>query len=287
MKVLGARAVEVAGSIDIFLLSEEYPPTDKTALEAVMEVDDARLKLEAEAEEINDRMANMQTDEDADGGDDDDEDGEGADTAETLMERLTQIYERLDELDAETAEMRACTILTGLGFSLEKQKQTTKEFSGGWRMRVALARALFIQPTMLLLDEPTNHLDMEAVVWLEEYVKRERGRWLLLLLLLVLLLTALPPKYYYHYYYYYYSYYYQLTTHPPPLPQVPLRVEEDPPHDLPLSGVHERGVQPCHPSRPAQEDAHHVQRELRHVRRGTQRGRHGAAAQVQRRAGRH
>jgi ATP-binding cassette subfamily F protein 2 len=59
-----------------------------------------------------------------------------------------------------------------LGFTKEKQQKKTKEFSGGWRMRIALARALFIQPTLLLLDEPTNHLDMEAVVWLEDYLSK-------------------------------------------------------------------------------------------------------------------
>ena len=88
------------------------------------------------------------------------------------MDRLTQVYERLEELDAATAETRASKILSGLGFTPEKQNKKTKEFSGGWRMRIALARALFIQPTLLLLDEPTNHLDMEAVVWLEDYLTK-------------------------------------------------------------------------------------------------------------------
>ena len=73
-------------------------------------------------------------------------------------------------MDATTAETRCSKILTGLGFTKETQNKKTKDFSGGWRMRIALARALFIQPTLLLLDEPTNHLDMEAVVWLEEYL---------------------------------------------------------------------------------------------------------------------
>jgi ATP-binding cassette subfamily F protein 2 len=71
-----------------------------------------------------------------------------------------------------TLETRACKILSGLGFTKEKQNKKTKEFSGGWRMRIALARALFIQPTLLLLDEPTNHLDMDAVVWLEDYLSK-------------------------------------------------------------------------------------------------------------------
>ena len=69
-------------------------------------------------------------------------------------------------------EVRASKILTGLGFSEKRKSMKTREFSGGWRMRIALARALFLQPTALLLDEPTNHLDMEAVVWLEDYLSK-------------------------------------------------------------------------------------------------------------------
>jgi ATPase subunit of ABC transporter with duplicated ATPase domains len=66
----------------------------------------------------------------------------------------------LDALDASTAEKRAAEILFGLGFNKQMQAKKTKDFSGGWRMRIALARALFMNPTILLLDEPTNHLGM-------------------------------------------------------------------------------------------------------------------------------
>ena len=120
----------------------------------MVEVDDARTAIEAEAERLNDAMAEI-----------DDEEEQTA-----LTDRLTMLYERLEELDAATAEVRASTILNGLGFTPKMQQQPTKSFSGGWRMRVALARALFLQPTCLILDEPTNHLDMEAVVWLEDYL---------------------------------------------------------------------------------------------------------------------
>jgi ATP-binding cassette subfamily F protein 2 len=86
---------------------------------------------------------------------------------------VENIYERLDALDASAAEARATSILHGLGFTLAMQSMKTREFSGGWRMRVALARALFL-PTVecLVLDEPTNHLDMDAVLWLEEYLAK-------------------------------------------------------------------------------------------------------------------
>ena len=153
MKAIAARCLPIPESIDLFFLDQEYPATDTPALDAVFEVDDERKALEAEAEKINDALADADEEE-----------------QEALNQRLQALYERLDELDAATAEARASAILHGLGFTPKMQKMPTKSFSGGWRMRVALARALFLQPTCLVLDEPTNHLDMEAVFWLEDYL---------------------------------------------------------------------------------------------------------------------
>merc|ERR1712223_383320 len=147
LAVLGNREVPIQEHTDIFYLSREMPASEKSALEAVKEADAERIKLEKLAESLVE--------------------AEDEESQEYLME----IYERLDEIGAETAEAKASHILKGLGFNTAMQNKKCKDYSGGWRMRIALARALFIKPHLLLLDEPTNHLDLEACVWLEEELK--------------------------------------------------------------------------------------------------------------------
>ena len=183
LKTIGARAIPVPSNIDLFLLDQEVPPSDTvTAIEAVMSVDEERLRLEQQAEDLNnylsvlgDKMAN----EDNDNADADESGRTLEEQQEDIMETLTSVYERLDALDADTAEVRARFILKGLGFTHEMQGKLTKDFSGGWRMRVALARALFISPAFLVLDEPTAHLDMESVIWLEDRLSKYTGILLL------------------------------------------------------------------------------------------------------------
>jgi len=146
LKALANRDVPIPEHIDIYLLDSEYPPSDMTPIEAVIADAQKEIhRLEADMEHL---LA---------------EDPEN--------ERLDRIYERLDELDPSKFEATAGTILYGLGFDKERMTYKTKDLSGGWRMRVSLAKALFIKPTLLLLDQPTNHLDLGACVWLEEYLK--------------------------------------------------------------------------------------------------------------------
>jgi len=94
--------------------------------------------------------------------------------AETATDpnRIAEIQMRLVDIDAHSAEARASAILAGLGFDQEAQLRPASSFSGGWRMRVALASVLFAEPDLLLLDEPTNYLDLEGTLWLEDYIRR-------------------------------------------------------------------------------------------------------------------
>ncbi|CAL9057976.1 unnamed protein product [Musa banksii] len=147
LSAIGCRELPIPDHMDIYHLTREIEASDMSSLEAVISCDEERLKLEKEVE--------MLAGEDGGGG-----------------EALDRIYERLEALDASTAEKRAAEILYGLGFNKQMQAKKTRDFSGGWRMRIALARALFMNPTILLLDEPTNHLDLEACVWLEETLKK-------------------------------------------------------------------------------------------------------------------
>ncbi|KAF3675678.1 ATP-binding cassette sub-family F member 2 [Capsicum annuum] len=146
LTAIGLRELPILDYMDIFHLSREIEASDMTSLEAVINCEEERLQLEKEAEALDGR-----------------DDGGG--------EQLELIYERLEAMDAATAEKRAAEILFGLGFDKKMQAKKACDFSGGWRMRIALARALFMNPTILLLDEPTNHLDLEACVWSKESLK--------------------------------------------------------------------------------------------------------------------
>ena len=94
--------------------------------------------------------------------------------AETATDaaRIAEIHTRLADIHAHSAEARAATILSGLGFDHAAQSRPCSDFSGGWRMRVALAAVLFSEPDLLLLDEPTNYLDLEGTLWLQDYIRR-------------------------------------------------------------------------------------------------------------------
>ncbi|WVZ62127.1 hypothetical protein U9M48_011909 [Paspalum notatum var. saurae] len=146
LKLLAWRQVPVPRNIDVLLVEQEIIGDDRTALDAVVAADEELTALRAE-------QARLEASNNADDN-----------------ERLVEVYEKLNLRDSDAARARASKILAGLGFDQAMQARSTKSFSGGWRMRISLARALFMQPTLLLLDEPTNHLDLRAVLWLEEYL---------------------------------------------------------------------------------------------------------------------
>jgi ATP-binding cassette subfamily F protein 1 len=141
------KALHLPQDLQVLLCEQEVVADDSSAVEVVLKSDTVRVGLQQELDTL---LAK-----------------EGDNT-----ERINEIYSQLSAIGADSAEARARRILAGLGFTTsEMQNRATKHFSGGWRMRVSLARALFIEPTLLLLDEPTNHLDLNAVIWLDNYLQ--------------------------------------------------------------------------------------------------------------------
>lgn len=131
-------------------VDQEVPSGPQSLMNTVLAADKERTALLAESETAND------------------------------PNRIAAIHTRLSDIDAYSAEARAGFILSGLGFSGEDQRRPCSDFSGGWRMRVALAAMLFAKPDMLLLDEPTNYLDIEGAVWLEAHIRTYRGTALII-----------------------------------------------------------------------------------------------------------
>ena len=143
-------SIELARGWRIGQVAQEAPGTEENLLEIVLKADEELTSLQAQAE------------------------------TETNPERIAEIQSRLTDIDAHSAEARAATILSGLGFDSAAQQRPASSFSGGWRMRVALASVLFSQPDLLLLDEPTNYLDLEGTLWLENYISRYPGTVLII-----------------------------------------------------------------------------------------------------------
>ncbi|MEN3791433.1 ABC-F family ATP-binding cassette domain-containing protein [Fulvimarina sp. MAC3] len=135
-------SVSMPSNMSIGQVAQEAPGTEDSLIEIVLSADTERARLMAAAETETDPL------------------------------KIADIHTRLFDIDAHSAEARAASILAGLGFDDEAQARPASSFSGGWRMRVALASVLFSSPDILLLDEPTNYLDLEGTLWLENFVSR-------------------------------------------------------------------------------------------------------------------
>ncbi|KAJ6851688.1 ABC transporter F family member 3 [Iris pallida] len=151
----------------ILHVEQEVVGDDTSALQCVLNSDYERIQLLDEEARLLSQQRDLEYE--AETGNSGKQANGGVDNDAT-SKRLEEIYKRLEFIDAYSAESRAASILAGLSFTPDMQRKPTKAFSGGWRMRIALARALFIEPDLLLLDEPTNHLDLHAVLWLESYL---------------------------------------------------------------------------------------------------------------------
>ena len=140
--IIDGGFIEIPRNFKVGSVAQEAPSTEETLLDTVLAADVERAELLRDSE------------------------------IETDPNKIANIHIRLADIDAYSADARASSILTGLGFSQNDQKSPCSSFSGGWRMRVALASVLFSNPDLLLLDEPTNYLDFEGTAWLENYLQK-------------------------------------------------------------------------------------------------------------------
>ncbi|NWZ66228.1 ABCF3 protein, partial [Acrocephalus arundinaceus] len=165
LKMIASQSLRIPSHISILHVEQEVAGDETPALQSVLECDTNRESLLREERDLTAKISAGR--------------GEGTEGA-----RLSEIYAKLEEIEADKAPARASVILAGLGFNAKMQQQSTKEFSGGWRMRLALARALFarlvsrpscygVKPPLpfLLPSEPTNMLDVRAILWLESYLQ--------------------------------------------------------------------------------------------------------------------
>ncbi|EGW34652.1 ATP-binding cassette family, regulator of translational elongation [Spathaspora passalidarum NRRL Y-27907] len=170
LRALSRRELNIPKHITILHVEQEIRGDDTPALQSVLDADVWRKSLLQEESKINERIAEIEKlrsefDEESN------EVKKLDNEREDLETHLQEVSEKLTEMESDKAESRAAGILFGLGFTKETQNLPTNQFSGGWRMRLSLARALFCQPDLLLLDEPSNMLDVPSITFLAKYLQ--------------------------------------------------------------------------------------------------------------------
>ncbi|KAH8064229.1 translation activator [Aureococcus anophagefferens] len=157
LKMIASGDLKTPPRVQCLYVEQEVQADDTCAVDAVVRADAERSALLAEEKALAAKL---------------EAGGLAAEDQQATSERLSAVGSELLAIGAHAAESKARRILFGLGFSAEMQQRATKLFSGGWRMRISLARALFMEPVLLMLDEPTNHLDLNAVIWLDDYLQK-------------------------------------------------------------------------------------------------------------------
>uniref|UniRef100_A0A7S0ZJ44 Probable ATP-dependent transporter ycf16 n=1 Tax=Timspurckia oligopyrenoides TaxID=708627 RepID=A0A7S0ZJ44_9RHOD len=158
LKAIARRELPLPEDMDVLFVEQEVAGDDRSALQCVLDAHVERKELLETLAELEKDAAEETTD--------------NAEESTARRAEIQEVYERLEALGADgSEEARASAILAGLGFDPEMQKRPSRAFSGGWRMRISIASALFVEPKLLLLDEPTNHLDLHTVLWLSDYLQ--------------------------------------------------------------------------------------------------------------------
>lgn len=171
LKAMSRREIAVPPHISILYVEQEVVGDDTPAIEMVLRADVWREHLLEKERDLTNRV-NMIESEQADNEELTEQDKQAMEAEKDKLNiELKEVFSKLADIESDKAESKASAILAGLGFDSTQQKRPTREFSGGWRMRISLARALFCKPDVLMLDEPDNMLDIPAIVWLERYLQ--------------------------------------------------------------------------------------------------------------------
>uniref|UniRef100_A0A5S6R4D1 ATP-binding cassette sub-family F member 1 n=1 Tax=Trichuris muris TaxID=70415 RepID=A0A5S6R4D1_TRIMR len=150
LKHIANRKLDIPANIDVLYCEQEIEVDERSPVDVVLRADTKRVELMEREKQLMERVTSGDL---------------------SANDELQEVSDELMAIGADAAEPKARRILAGLGFNEEMQMRPSNQFSGGWRMRISLARALFLEPTLLMLDEPTNHLDLNAVIWLDNYLQ--------------------------------------------------------------------------------------------------------------------